>query len=53
MGRKYLWGKKASLEIRKEKNAAYQRQYYLKHLEERREYMREYARKKKEERNVR
>ena len=56
MGRKYLWwvkvAQKGHREKSKESIAAYQRQYYLNHLEERRAYMREYSRKRKESWNI-
>jgi len=41
MGRKYLWGRKASLERRKWKIAEYQRKYYYNNREKRAEYMKE------------
>lgn len=41
MGRKYLWGRKASLERRKWKIADYQREYYNRNRDKRLEYMKE------------
>ena len=49
MGRKYLWGRKASLERRKWKIADYQREYYNRNREKRLEYMKEQRSKRWQE----
>lgn len=48
MGRKYLGGLKASRERRKEKIAQYQKEYYAKHKDERKEYSTKWQRNNKE-----
>ena len=49
MGRKYLWGRKASLERRKWKIADYQREYYNRNRDKRLEYMKEQRSKRWQE----